>query len=331
MNRTRIAITMSLSPEIQSQYDALSTGAGMADLSGRTLIAVTGADRVSFLHSFCTSDVKKLAEGQGCEAFVTNPQGKTIGHIYIFNLGETLQIDTAVGQAPTLIQHWERYVISEDVAFRDGTASHADLLLAGPKAAAILRQVGTSPPTNLPGCALGSIGNLRVLIKRLDFVGPETYFIEARTQDLTAIRELLVGSGATACGPEAVEIARIERGTPLFDVDITPDNLPQEIDRNAQAISFTKGCYLGQETVARIDALGHVNRLLVGVRIDGPVPGPESRLMLDGKEVGHVTSAAYSPKLGTALSLALIRRAQAKVGTQLTCSGAPAAVVKLPI
>jgi folate-binding protein YgfZ len=331
MNRRGTAFAMTLSSEIQSQYDALTTRAGLADLPGRTLIAVAGADRAAYLHSFCTNDVKKLAEGQGCEAFVTNPQGKTIGHIYIFNLGEALQIDTALGQAPTLIQHWERYVISEDVTFRDDSTQHAELLLAGSNAAAILRQVGVSPPSSLPGCALASIREQQVLIKRVDFVGPESYFIEGRNQDLPAIRDLLRDAGATDCGPEAIEIARIERGTPLFGQDVTDDNLPQEIDRNAQAISFTKGCYLGQETVARIDALGHVNRLLVGVKIEGPVPEPDTPMLLEGKEVGRVTSAAYSPKLGAAMALALVRRAQAKAGTQLTCGGSPAAVVKQPL
>ena len=130
-------------------------------------------------------------------------------------------------------------------------------------------------------------------------------------------------------------MVRLEAGVPLFGQDITDDNLPQEIGRDKLAISFTKGCYLGQETVARIDALGHVNRQLVGLRFEGgTVPPAGTKLVADGKEVGHVTIAAWSPKLDARLAMALVRRRKqgrhtAWVSCRGCCRGAAASPVNL--
>jgi tRNA-modifying protein YgfZ len=144
----------------------------------------------------------------------------------------------------------------------------------------------------------------------------------------------LLAAGAVACEEGAFDAVRLESGTPLFGRDITEDNLPQEIRRDAQAISFTKGCYLGQETVARIDAMGHVNRLLTGVRFlsgAATVPLPGTQLSSGDKVVGHVTSAAWSPRLKQPLGLALIRRAHSSPGTKLDSPQGPAELISLPL
>ncbi|MDX1947804.1 MAG: glycine cleavage T C-terminal barrel domain-containing protein [Pirellulaceae bacterium] len=312
-------------------YEALTQTAGIAPPGDRTLIEVTGSDRLSLVNSFCTNDVKRLAAGQGCEAFVLNPQGKTIGHALIFHRGGSLLVDGAAGQAQTLIPHWERYVVSEDVTFRDLSASETSLLLAGPKSAAILEKVGLAVPSGLPGCAEGVFQGQSLLIKKTDYLGPETFFLQAPRAAASELSTALLAAGAEQCDAASVESLRIEQGSPLFGLDLTDDNLPQEIGRDRQAISFQKGCYLGQETVARIDALGHVNRLLIGLKIAGPVPAAGSPVLAEGKEVGRITSAANSPKLGATLALTLVRRAQAKVGTTLTVDSSPATVVPLPV
>ena len=144
---------------------------------------------------------------------------------------------------------------------------------------------------------------------------------------------MLRQAGARPCGSEAVEIARIEAGTPLFGRDITDANLPQEIARDARAISFVKGCYIGQETVARLDALGHVNRTLAGVRFAATdVPASGTELTDDsGKVAGRVTSATFSPTLGAPLALAFVRRETNTPGSKLTSAVGPAEVVQLPL
>ena len=159
-----------------------------------------------------------------------------------------------------------------------------------------------------------------------------SYFIQVGSADMAAVTEALVAADAIRCVLPAVESARLEAGFPLFGVDITAENLPQEVARDSRAISFTKGCYLGQETVARIDAIGHVNRLLVGVRFDSTdVPDSGTELLVGDQKIGHVTSAAWSPILATPLALAYLRRNHAKPGTLLSSSAGPATVIALPL
>lgn len=320
-----------ISPQLQEQYAAFTGGIGWADCSARTRIEVTGADRATFLHSFCTNDVKRLAPGQGCEAFVTNHQGKTIGHICITCQANRLLLETVAGQAAALMAHFDGFVIGEDIAFRDLTAETAEFLVAGAQASAALQQAtGSEPPGEVHAHVLAKLGGREVTIRRSDFAGPESFFIESTRAAAPAVQAAL-DSFATACQAEAVEIVRIEAGSPLFGQDIREDNLPQEIGRDAQAISFRKGCYLGQETVARIDALGHVNRTLVGVAFAGTtVPQPGCELLSADKPVGNVTSACYSPRAAAPLALAFVRRMQATAGTQLTCELGTASVVRLP-
>ena len=319
--------------ELLREHAALTTGVGVADVSTRCRIELTGADRAAFLHSFCTNEIKKLVAGQGCEAFVTNHQGKTVGHVYVFCRTDSLVLDTTAGQAPILIPHLERFVISERVEFHDRTSQWSSLLVAGLQAEQLLERLcGTKLPAPVLSHADSQIADRAVTICRVDFAGPDSFFLRAAVEDAPAVRAALQAGGAMACGPEAVEMARIEAGTPLFGIDVTDDNLPQEVARDTRAISFQKGCYLGQETVARIDALGHVNRMLSAVRLDGDsIPPPGTELFAGEKLVGQVTSAAFSPRLQAAIALGYIRRMQAAPGTRLHTVIAEAEVIRLPV
>jgi folate-binding protein YgfZ len=169
-------------------------------------------------------------------------------------------------------------------------------------------------------------------IRRVDYTVPNCYLLQVRKNDTDAVIIALKKAGGVICGQDALESPRLEAGFPIFGLDITPDNLPQEIARDTKAISFTKGCYLGQETVARIDAIGHVNRLMVGTKFPGdaiPVCGTE--LLSAGQKVGEVTSAAWSPRLQAPLALAIVRRTYAKPGNELETKYGPAVVVALPL
>jgi folate-binding protein YgfZ len=152
--------------------------------------------------------------------------------------------------------------------------------------------------------------------------------------NFAGIRASLMLAGAAACGEQAFQSARIENGTPLYGADISEENLPQEIGRDQLAISFTKGCYLGQETVARIDALGHVNRTLCGVRFScDSVPRAGTPLFSDAldKPVGQITSSCWSPRLKSPLALAFLKRGHHEPSTKLNWEGGPAEVVALPL
>jgi folate-binding protein YgfZ len=321
------------SPDFLSQHTALTAGVGFADLSDRTRLEIRGTDRVSFLHAFCTNDIKRLAVGEGCEAFITSPQGKTLGHVLVFCEPDRLLLNTSPSQAAALTSHFNKYVISEDVEFIDRTAQTGELLLAGAKAAQRLAQlIGQQPPDKTLTSTSAQIAAIAAHVRNVEYVGAPSFLLEVSRPDLPKLKQALNDAGAAACGSEAVEAARLEAGFPLYGQDITADNLPQEVGRDAKAISFTKGCYLGQETVARIDALGHVNRLLIGLRCSGTtIPETATPLSAGGKEVGRITSAAWSPRLQAPLALAYVRRTQAAPRSSLTISNTTAEVIALPL
>jgi folate-binding protein YgfZ len=324
---------MTPSPEFLAQYAALTTGVGISELAGRTVICVAGSDSANILQSFSTNDIKKLAVGSGCEAFITTAQGKTLSHVLVFRDPDQIVLDTTPGQAAAIISHFDRYIITEDVQFTDRTAEQCDLLVAGPKAVELIgRATGSEPPTNSLGHAQSLLAGRAVTIRRVEFAGPDSFFIQVAAVDSADVLAALCVAGATHCDTAAVDSARLEAGVPLFGLDITPDNLPQEVGRDAKAISFTKGCYLGQETVARIDAIGHVNRLLVGLRFSGnSLPASGMALLVGEQPAGHVTSAAWSPRLAGVLALGYVRRNYVKSDTIFTSSAGNAEIVELPL
>ena len=266
-------------------------GAGLVDLDKRTQIELSGADRASFLHNLCTNEIRKLAAGKGCEAFLTTVQGKTLAHGLIFAGPESLVIDTVPGQSEVILAHLDHYLVCEQVNLVDRTDEWSELLLAGAQSEALLgRFADISALTARLDNVQVTLAGKSVWLRRADLVGPIGFLLSASVEDLPAVRAALVEAGAVPCSQDDFEAARIEWGFPLFGVDITDKNLPQEIGRDALAISFVKGCYLGQETVARIDALGHVNKTLVGVRFlgsDVPPPGSELFAAIRGRPDGR--------------------------------------------
>jgi tRNA-modifying protein YgfZ len=300
-----------LATPFEREYEALRSGRACFELTDWLSISVTGKDRQSFLHNFCTNDVNGLAPGESCEAFFTNVKGKIVGHGLVTNREREVLILGPPGQAAKLVDHLDRYVIREDVQLTDNAGKRVYILLTGGDI--------------VPGTATLS----------WDLVGQrparilELTSLEASSPDsvLDGIRDRYLPISS-----ETFTAARIEGGVPLFGVDFDENNLPQEVGRDKEAISFTKGCYLGQETVARIDALGHVNRRIVGVRFfgdDRPQRGAE--LTLRGAEVGHVTSVAFSPQLGAPVALAMLRREANAPGTKLESPVGECEVIQLPV
>jgi folate-binding protein YgfZ len=295
---------------LDRHYQALTTGRAVVELRDWSSISVVGTDRQSFLHNFCTNDVKRLTPGTGCEAFFTNVKGKIVGHGLIRCFDEEMLFVGAPGQAGQLVEHLDRYVIREDVTLRDTSNEHRYLLVVG--AESLMPSKESMGPS---------------MVGR-----PDSDLVQVEADDMSRFFDDAFAEGFVRVGRAAFEMARIEAGMPLYGLDFGDENLPQEIGRDRQAISFTKGCYLGQETVARIDALGHVNQKLVGLRFFGTdVPERGTELMLSSKNVGAVTSAAMSPKVGSPLALAMIRREANSVGTRLGSAAGECEVVALPI
>ncbi|HEX4146953.1 MAG TPA: glycine cleavage T C-terminal barrel domain-containing protein [Pirellulales bacterium] len=315
------------------EYDALTTGAGLVDFGGRTLVEISGDDRARFLHNLSTNDIVKLAVQSGCEAFLTNVQAKILAHVLVFAEPESLVLETVAGQGPSIVTHLDRYLVRERVKLVDRTNDWAEWFLAGPGAPQVLEKLcGDVVPQQAWISAPASIAGQAVSLRRVDIVGPAGFLIAGPRAAAAAVGEAQVAAGATPVGAAAFEVARIEAGFPLYGRDISERNLPQEVARDDRTISFRKGCYLGQETVARIDALGHVNQLLVGLRVNSPEVVPAGlELLSAGAKVGHVTSAAFSPRQQCNVALGYVRRGNHAPGTRLDSAQGTAEVISLSV
>lgn len=326
-------------PSLSRAYDWALHDVVLIPHVPRDLIQLAGQDRQTFLQSFCTNDIKQLSVGQSCEVFFCNVQGKTVGHGYVIALQEELLVDTHLGTAAPLIPHLDRYVIREDVTISDVTEKWHVSAIVGPNAERRLREFELPLPTaNCTHSCFERNGQTIIVVNR-NWLSVPAYLVLARRSELSvdspaaleSFKSLMPGMNQHAPGDGSLfDLLRIERGTPLFGVDISTDNLPQEVDRDSEAISFRKGCYLGQETVARLDALGHVNRKLCGLKFSGNmVPKSGTPLAFPGKSAGHVTSAVASPTCGV-IGLGYVRREAFAIGTELESDHGPVSVVALP-
>lgn len=299
-----------MTPPPHAEYDALTTGCGYVRLDGWSVVTLTGEDRHTFLHNMCTNDIKKLSARQGCEAFFTDVKGKILAHTFVILDQDRTYLLTVPEQAESLITHLDRYIIREDVQLTDETENTNLVIVAGPSAEELLKQLAPDES--------------RVPFTEFPLPGRNAY--------LFLLNEQLEHSSAIACGFAAWNTIRIESGFPLYGIDFNHENLPQEVARNEQAISFTKGCYLGQETVARLDALGHVNKELVTVKFSGEeIPEPPIPLTYQDKQVGAASSVAWSPALGAPIGVAMVRREANTVGTKLDSPAGSVEVVATPV
>jgi folate-binding protein YgfZ len=303
---------MTWSDELRHQYAAATTKARLIRLPRWSTLAVSGRDRAAFLHNMCTNDIRRLAPGDQCEAFLTDVKGKIVGHVIVMATDETLLLVGVPGTAETLAGHLDRYIIREDVQLADVSATHEWFLWIGPDAV----WVGDARAEPLAGS------------KRLNWsfdLAKATLWPGGRWSWKLPVH----GPAPSPVDDLVWHALRVESGWPLFGVDFDGSNLPQEVGRDAQAISFRKGCYLGQETVARIDALGHVNKRLGTVRLGGEAAAGDE-LFAGGESVGRVTSASYSPRLNGWLAMAMVRRGHNEPGAQIACRDRPAEVIATP-
>lgn len=291
-----------------AEYAAFQGGVGVARC-WPTQIEVTGRDRAGFLNRLCTNQVDRLTDGQACETFLTNAKGHVLGHGFVLARPDALILRAAAGQAKFLMEHLEYYLIHDAVVLRDRSTEWSELLLAGPGSQGLLaRFTSAALPAGRLAAVEARVGDDVVWILPIEESPQPVFLLSADAAAIDRCWSGLRQAGAEPCGGQALEAFRIEFGWPEFGRDIDPSNLPQEVGRD-WAISFRKGCYLGQETVARIDSRGHVNRLLVRLRFDGAeIPSPGTPLLSQGRPVGHVTSAAYSPQTQSAVALGYVRR-----------------------
>lgn len=316
-------------------YELAVRSAVLFDVSNRTEVEVRGGDRASFLHNFCTQDILNLPVGRGCEALLLDIHGKIVAYVRILARQESLWIDSEPGLGPKIVQHLDRYLIMEQVSLFDSTRELTQFHVAGPQAAALLSEpagVDLRDWVHLQHADLDLFG-VRCQVRRNDMLSVPGYdLLFAATRNRTVL-EGLAPLGISQADMATYHVLRLEAGTPLYGVDVDESNFPQELNRDDRLLCYTKGCYLGQETVVRIRDRGHVNRFLVGLRIEtGPeaVPPPGATVLQDGKEIGRITSSAWSPRLGAGIALGYVRRGSHQPGTEVTADGKAARVSTLP-
>lgn len=304
----------------QKEYQQATKSAAVFDLSHRGHLELVGADRQKFLNGFCTADVKNLKPGEGCEAFVTNIKGKILGHVFLFADENSLWLETVLDSVQPLMEHLTRYVISENVDFLPRSDTLNELFVSGPAAEAKLSELGLDV-SSLPmyGHLHGMLGNQSVHIRRVDWLDAPGYQLCVPAENLAECWEKLVEADLPPAGIAVFHALRIQAGFPLYGIDITDDNLAQEVARTEQAINFKKGCYLGQEPIARIDAMGHVNRELRTIQLSSSAAPNVGGTIYDAdkKSIGHVTSYAMLPDHYVPIALGYVHRNHLKPGTEV--------------
>ncbi|MCH2115603.1 MAG: hypothetical protein MK171_11915 [Pirellulales bacterium] len=314
-------------PHFREDYDQMTLGCGRMALEDWEVVSITGQDRAKFLHNMCTNDINRLSSGDGCEAFCTDVKGKIVAHGIVVVLEDSLQFVVTGGGAGPLLDHLDRYIVREDVVLQNATDEHEWTFISGRQSAAVVGRL-TGDDLAAPSLPWQSVifcqPNQDGLVVRAGLIWPESFLVRCprgEVQESWPADCTLVGDDS------AWNALRIESSLPLFGTDFSSAHFPQEVARDDQTISFNKGCYLGQETIARIDALGHVNRQVTTVRFDRDAqPAPGVQLLKEDQVVGEITSACWSPRYERPLALAMVRRGSNKPGDELH-SNVGAAVV----
>ena len=297
-------------------YEALRRGAAVLDLTTRGRIVVRGRDRARLLHNLTSNEVKKMTPGSACYAFLLSPQGRIQADLFLLSFAEHFLIDTEPELREKVFAHIKRYIIADQVELEDVTASTACIAVEGPSAAEILGAVGAPVPGEYAHSAWGEH-----TVAGLSASGQPGFRIYANASARDALIAQLQAAGAQTASGEDLHGVRVENGKPRYGEDISDRTLPQETQQ-MHAVSFQKGCYLGQEIVERIRAQGHVNKLLMRVRIEGAEPlSAGTRLTSNGAEAGEITSTFYLPGAGHVAALAYIRKQFATPGVTLDAAG----------
>lgn len=315
-----------------ADYRAALTEAALFDTSAAGKLLLTGADAPMFLGNLSTNDIKNLPLGGGCAAYFCDSRAKVqfqawIYHVRLADEQHAMWIETTSGRNAALAKYLDRYLISERVEITDVTEAYAQWHLAGPHAARVLGQALDPPLPTLPEFGhleriLGSRASCS--IRQRELLGQPGFDLVCRKELEAEVRDRIYSTGVVLGTPETFETLRIEAGTPLFGQDIDENRFVMEVARALRAVSYTKGCYLGQEPIVMArDRAGHVNRAFLGVKVlEGGVLPAGTKLMRNADEVGLITSSVISPRLQAPIALGYIRRGHQDVGLRLEAATA---------
>ena len=330
-----------------AEHLAVRKGAGIMDMTHRGKIRISGKDRIKFLQNILSQDINKLTPGTGGHATLLNTKGHMLAYMRIYSDEDSFLIDTEPGEADKIIQILNRYLFREDVKIDDVTLKYGLVTVQGPHSREIIRRISGTDIKEMEECSHVNlnINNINCTITRTTYTGEDGYSIYAPWDSIHSVWETipkdeknnppipplekggkggferLFSSEMTPFGHNAFETLRIEAGIPLYSIDMDEDTIPIEANLD-HAISYTKGCYVGQETIARIKFKGHVNRTLTGFFIETtiiPQKGDRIYKITEGAEqnIGVITSACFSPTLRVSVALGYLRIEHNKPGTEV--------------
>jgi folate-binding protein YgfZ len=323
---------------LENEYRFARETAALVDKNYRAFLYLTGPDRERYLNAILTNDVREAVPGRGIPSLLLNPQGHILAELEVYSIGDRHLVVSYQMIRERLIEALDRYIIMDDVAIEDASDALAAVGVEGPKSPEVLRSVG--------GGELASLAELEIreaiiagiparIVRRSPggVAGFECIVERACIESLwNALLDPVCAVGGGPIGYNALNSLRLEAGIPWFGYDFDESAIPHEARLESTHISFSKGCYTGQEIVERVRSRGHVNRVRAGFEFssdDVPVRG--AKLTVDGKEVGHVTRAGFSPALGHAIGMGYVRREHAATGNVVQCGGASATAIELPL
>jgi folate-binding protein YgfZ len=311
------------------EYEAARSEAALIDLGERGVLEATGPQRQKFLQGMLSNDVVGRQTGEGCSAALMTARGHVQALLRVLVTGDSVLLEMPAERLALVEQTLVHYRVAAPVRFK--VRPTAVLGLAGPRALERLRAAGAELPELAPESHVpASVAGEAVLVARASDLPPAGYVLHVAPESAAAVWSALVDGGARPLGRQAMDALRVEAGRPWYGPDVSEENLLHETGLVAECHSPTKGCYIGQEVVARLEARGgHVNKSLRGLRLSAPAAAG-APVVAGGKEAGRVTTAAVSPRLGL-IALAYVHRSAFEAGTAVAVAGAPATVANLPL
>jgi folate-binding protein YgfZ len=322
-----------------SGYEAARRQAAFVDRSDRGRIIVSGSDRRSYLQGLLTNDIAALGAGQGCYAAYLTAQGRMIADLHVYELGDAILVTVAGDVKDTVLARLDQFLFGEDVQLGDVTSTFSQMAVVGPDAARTIEKV-ISGMTADSLAAMADHGNARAefsggaaIVARAADLGEAGFDLFVERSRAPELEAALAAAGATRLDAATADAIRIESGVPLFHHDMDEETIPLEAGIEAQAISFTKGCYVGQEVIIRVLHRGHgrVVRKLVGLVFDGSdAPSGGAAIQAGEREIGRITSATFSPAMQKPIALGYVHRDFIEPGTRVVVDGREAEITKLP-
>jgi aminomethyltransferase len=332
MGNYRGAETPASFGDVVAEFKALLEGCAVFDMSWQAKLIFSGRDRVRWLNGMITNNVRDMALGHGVYSFILTPQGHNQGDLVAYNRGDYLLAATDREQAPKIAAVLQRYIIMDDVEIEDISDKLGAIGVAGPKASEVLSKAGIDVAQLQARQVMDTVWReTGISVARNTHPQMDGYEIWLASEQAERVWDALTSAGATPVGSDALEMYRIARGVPRYGVDLRERDLAQETGQE-HALSFTKGCYIGQEIVERVRARGNVHRTFVGFEVQGEPPPPGTKIRAGDKDVGEITSAAPVPfpAGGRTLALGYLRREVATAGATVQVGEQSATVKTLP-